>query len=506
MLKVLNRVFIAFLMLAALLGILFSMATLFLPGLFPDNTADAENLGMPHLGGFMLPQQDAQVMPYDSPFLLNVTVDTPPLRDTDLLFIDVYLDGKLLGSADCFEGFEEPEDAIGASTLNCTVPLPYDYLPGADYKLFAVLTRDETEYAAGPVLVGADWKSYESDFTGFSFAMGLVVVLSYLFVLLPVSLLVLGTALKTSHKTSAPGEYSLGTMVSPFTYGKTLMQKFHAFLLSPYFWAFELLGIAIILVYMAASAEIWKSAPALVAFTFSGLMALIVPLLWCAVWWYADYREREPLRILMTLFLFGMLSALMAIGLNTVAGILLAALGLGFLGSFIIAPLAEESYKGSGLTLLSEHHEFDSVEDGILFGFAIGMGFSFIENWIYLLGNPMGSDILGWFVLFLMRSIFFSANHGFYTAITGAAIGFAIERKFRAPGLAFLAGVPVAALFHAMHNSGEMLAALLGAGGYIIYCCFLIPLFDYGGFVILILLFIRSVIRRKDVKEPQSAP
>ncbi len=498
MLKFLNRVFIALLMFAALLGILFSMATLFLPELIHDDSADKDNLGMPHMEGLSLPQQDALVEPDDSPYHLDVTVETPPIRDTDLLFMDVYQDGRQLDSIDCFEDFEAQEEYVGASVLNCSVSLPYDYLPGAQYKVFAVLTRDETEYAAGPVLVGADWKSYESDFMDFSFIMGAIVVLSYLFVLLPVSLVVLATALRTSHKTSATGEYSLGTLLSPFTFGKTLLQKFHAFLLSPYFWAFELLGIIIILIYMAIAAAVWKSPPALIAFTFSGLMALIVPLLWCAVWWYADYREREPLRILLTLFLFGMLSALMAIGLNTVAGLLFAALGLGFLGSFMIAPIAEEAYKGSGLTLLSEHHEFDSVEDGIVFGFTIGMGFSFIENWIYLLGNPMGSDITGWFVLFLMRSIFFSANHGFYTAITGAAIGFAIERKFKAPGLTFLLGVPIAALFHAMHNSGEMLATILGAGGLFIYCCFLIPVFDYGGFIILILLFIRSVIRRKE--------
>ncbi|MFH0885239.1 MAG: PrsW family intramembrane metalloprotease [Candidatus Micrarchaeota archaeon] len=497
MLKIINRIFVAFLMLAALMGILFSMATLFLPELFPDNTVDKDNLGMPHLDGLSLPPQDVLVEPDDSPYLLNVTVETPPLRETDLLFLDVYLDGRQLDSIDCFEGFEEPSEYLGASELNCTASLPYDYLPGAEYRIFAVLARDETEYAAGPVLVSAAWKSYESDFMGFSFFMGLIVVLSYLFVLLPVSLLVLATALRTNHKTSSPGEYSLGTLLSPFTFGKTMLQKFHAFLLSPYFWAFELLGIIIILIYMALSAAIWKSTTALIAFTFSGLMALIVPLLWCAVWWYADYREREPLRILLTLFLFGMLSALMAIGLNTVAGLLLAALGLGFLGSFMIAPVAEEAYKGSGLTLLSEHHEFDSVEDGIVFGFTIGMGFSFIENWIYFLGNPMGSDIIGWFFLFLMRSIFFSANHGFYTAITGAAIGYAIERKFKAPGLFLLLGVPVAALFHAMHNSGEMLATILGAGGYLIYCCFLIPIFDYGGFIALVLLFIRSVIRQK---------
>lgn len=497
MLKALNRIFVATLMLAAALGILFSMATLFLPGLFPDETGSKDNLGMPRLDGFYVAPQDAEEGPLDSPLLFNITVNTPPLAQNDLLFLQIYSDGRLIGESDCFEGFESPEEYVGASELNCTASLPYDYLPSAKYSAFAVLTHDKKDYAAGPVRIGADWSAYESDFIDFTFIMGVLVAVSYLFVLLPISAFVLLTAMRAGHRTAASGEYSLNSLINPFSFGKSLMQKFHAFLLSPYFWAFELFGIAIILLYMAVSSVIWKSPAALVAFVFSGLMALIIPLLWCAVWWYADYREREPLRILTTLFLFGMLSALMAIGLNTVAGILLAALGLGFLGSLMVAPVAEEAYKGSGLTLLSEHHEFDSVEDGIVFGFTIGMGFAFIENWIYFLGNPMGSDVMGWLALFIMRSVFFSANHGLYTAITGAVIGFAIERGFRAPGLAFLAGVPVAALFHAMHNSGETLATILGAGGLLIYCCFLIPIFDYGGFAILVLLFARSVMRKK---------
>jgi hypothetical protein len=108
----------------------------------------------------------------------------------------------------------------------------------------------------------------------------------------------------------------------------------------------------------------------------------------------------------------------------------------------------------------------------------------------------MGSDVWGWLFVFFLRSIVFSANHGFFTAIIGIIIGYMIERGSRSPALGLLIGVPIAAFFHAMHNSGEAIIALLGGGGALIYCCFLIPFFDYGGFVILVLLFIRSVLRR----------
>jgi protease PrsW len=499
MLRLANRLFIALLVLAALAGILLSMAALFIgPLLEPE-----DDFGLGHMQkmdsfqitGFTGFGETAA--PGDSPHEVNVTLRTPPLAESDLLTLGIYVSGKSLGEADCFGDYEEKAEYAGLEGLNCTAYLPYDYEPGASYSIVAVLTRGGTEYGAGPVDVGVDWTGYEGHFLGFSWFMGLMVLIIYLAVLLPVGLFVIYTAMRTNHNGAESGEYSWKTLVSPFTFGKTLIQKFHALLVSPYFWAFEAAGILVILLYMCLAAEMWKSATAFIAFIFSGLMAFSVPFLWCAAWWYADYREREPLRIIVTLFLYGMLAALMAIGLNTFADAALAVFGLGFLGSFLIAPAVEELFKGSGLCLVSEHHEYDSVEDGIVFGFTIGMGFSFIENWIYFIGNPMGSNVVSWFVLFLMRSVFFSANHGFYTAITGAVIGYAIERKFRAPALALLVGAPIAALFHAMHNSGELLGAILGSGGTLIYCCLFIPAFDYGGFLILVLLFIRSVLRKK---------
>jgi RsiW-degrading membrane proteinase PrsW (M82 family) len=266
-------------------------------------------------------------------------------------------------------------------------------------------------------------------------------------------------------------------------------------MVSPYFWGLEMLGILIVMLYMGIAGEIWKSWTALAAFAMSGLIAFIVPFLWCFLWWYADYREREPLRVLVTLFLWGMLAALMAIGINTVMGLAFGLAGLGFFTSFFIAPPVEEFFKGSGLLIFANHHEFNSVEDGIVFGFTIGMGFAFIENWIYLLGNPMGADVWSWLALFLLRSVVFSANHGLYTAITGATIGYLIEKKFGFPALGLLVGVPIAALFHAMHNSGEMIVALLGGAGALLYCCVLIPFFDYGGLLLLVVLFIRAVTR-----------
>jgi len=76
-------------------------------------------------------------------------------------------------------------------------------------------------------------------------------------------------------------------------------------------------------------------------------------------------------------------------------------------------------------------------------------------------------------------------------------IGYLIEKGFKAPVLGIFVGVPIAAFFHAMHNSGEMLISFLGAGGILVYCCFLIPIFDYGGLILLVALFVRAVLRKR---------
>jgi protease PrsW len=489
-LRTINRVFVGFILLAAVAGILVSIVMLAIPSLL-----ESSELGGKERPDFLLGGGAPHISPQDSPAELNFTIHTPPLGAGDLLSLDIYETGHNVAHVDCLS--DEAQNYSGATSLMCAASLPYIYSSSGTYDVIAVFTTNDTDYSSGPRKVAVDWSAYESNFWGAADIMLLLVAVIYVVVILPVFLFVIWTASKMKHEGAEEGRYSLHSLI--FLTGKTLLQKSQSFLVSPYFWAFEAMGIIIILIYLAASAEMWKSGTAFVAFILSGLVTFIVPFLWCATWWYADYREREPLRIMVTFFLWGMLAALMAIGLNTVLGIVLAILGVGFLESFFLAPPIEELYKGAGLGLLAEHDEFNSIEDGILFGFTVGMGFSFVENWIYLLDNPLGSNLGAWLGVFFLRCILFSANHAFFTAITGAAIGWLIEKKFPAPALGMLFGVPMAAFFHTMHNSGETLIALLGGSGTLLYCCLLIPIFDYGGLLLLVALFIRSVLRQKAV-------
>ena len=494
MLKEINAALPVIVALLVVSGMLISLVTIMLPYALGKDVGLEELDKMQRISSFSVEGLPPSAAPDDSPYVAALTVRAPPLKEADSVKLRIFGEGKELDEIDCLE---EMENQAGITQLECNASIPYNYRNSEGYKVYAVLGSGETEYASGPLTLQADWSEYEKNFWSFSGNTGICLFGVFLLIVMPAGIAAFLVASRTKHEEAYPGEYSLATLFSPFAIKRKIGEKLHAAVVSPYFWSLEMLGILIILVYMALAAEAWKSWTALAAFVISGMVAFVVPFLWCLFWWYADFREREPLRVLVTLFLWGMLAALMAIGINSVMGLLFGLAGLGFFTAFFVAPPVEEFFKGSGLLIFANHHEFNSIEDGIVFGFTIGMGFAFIENWIYLLDNPMGANMLSWLGLFLVRSIMFSANHGLYTAITGAVVGYLIEKKFAYPALGILIGVPIAAFFHAMHNSGEMIIAILGGGGALLYCCIFIPLFDYGGLVLLGILFLRAVLGKK---------
>lgn len=421
MLKLINRAFVVLIILIALLGIVGGVVISLSGFLNFDIESKAFSSFKPH-SKLSISGIPTSIAAKDSPYLLNLSVKTPTLEKGDLLYIETYSNEKRIQRTDCLKGSYSAGKYIGKKQINCVINLPYLYEKNDDYNFYILLYNDNGKFYAGPYSMTADWRNYEDFFwRAFSF-MFLLVGGVYLIIVLPLSLFVLYQGMTAKHPDAREKEYSLMSLLNPFVSGGTPLQKFNAFLISPYFWVLELVGIFLVLTYMFISTESWTSGTAIVSFFISGLMAFIAPFLWCSIFWLAEFKEREPLRMLVTFFLWGCLAALMAIGMNSALGIVFEIVGLGFLTAFLIAPPVEELYKGTGLALLAEHHEYDSVEDGLVFGFVIGMGFSFVEDWLYMLRNPMGSDIVGWFTVFFMRSVMFSANHGLFTAITGGLL------------------------------------------------------------------------------------
>jgi hypothetical protein len=92
--------------------------------------------------------------------------------------------------------------------------------------------------------------------------------------------------------------------------------------------------------------------------------------------------------------------------------------------------------------------------DGIIYGAMIGFGFALTENIVGYFLPTLRGEAIGAGVLFIfMRTVVFGTNHAFWTAITGAAVGYArLAQKWRLRILVPLGGWALAVLVHSLHN------------------------------------------------------
>ncbi|MCB8942487.1 MAG: PrsW family intramembrane metalloprotease [Ardenticatenaceae bacterium] len=138
-----------------------------------------------------------------------------------------------------------------------------------------------------------------------------------------------------------------------------------------------------------------------------------------------------------------------------------------------VAPVTEEVVKALFLFFLVRQARFTYFVDGAIYGFAVGMGFAIIENWLYLSNNPELPTAVG-------RVISTNLMHATATAIMGIALGQARFERWSGRILWVLFGLVAAIGLHAGFNNlvtrlnGRFLllyAALSGLAGlgFIVY-------------------------------------
>jgi len=229
--------------------------------------------------------------------------------------------------------------------------------------------------------------------------------------------------------------------------------------------------------------------------------ALIPTIVYVAAVWWLDRYEKEPVGLLAAAFFWGAIpAAILSVVLELIFDLPLSALGgqglaANLFSASINAPLVEETCKGIGLLilLLLFRREFDDVLDGIVYGAMIGFGFALAENLgAYFLPILSEQGIGAGIATIFLRSFVFGLNHAFWTACTGAAVGYArLHRGWMQRTLVPVGGWTLAVLFHALHNAGATLAeqtACLSLG--------LSLVVDWGG--VLMLLVIVSLVLRKE--------
>lgn len=221
--------------------------------------------------------------------------------------------------------------------------------------------------------------------------------------------------------------------------------------------AVSLLATAIVALLVIASA------PDRLGLLLSTVAASVPALVYAAIIVRLDRYEIEPTRALLACIAWGAIGAILLsliggylfqIALVDSLGIPLTSLASVVLG----APLIEESAKGIAILgfLVFARHELDNTLDGLVYGALVGVGFALTENILYFGGAYVEGGLGDLGELFVARSVISGFGHPAYTAVTGAAIGWARGRygrgfaRFAVPILGWLTAV----ILHALWNGG----------------------------------------------------
>jgi RsiW-degrading membrane proteinase PrsW (M82 family) len=176
------------------------------------------------------------------------------------------------------------------------------------------------------------------------------------------------------------------------------------------------------------------------------------------IWVYrSDKYEREPFKFVIALFAWGVFSGVLAAPINTALGPWFGQL---FGNEALVAPFVEEPLKALGLYWLVRHKvwgkEFNSPLDGVIYGFAAGLGFFAMENFQYFLN--FDSSVL------VMRSLL-CWGHGVWVATTGLWLAVAKIKRGRVVIWDVIPGLLVAIFLHFLWNGWT---GFLGEIGFIV--------------------------------------
>ncbi len=312
-------------------------------------------------------------------------------------------------------------------------------------------------------------------------------------------------------------EYTIKSLFMPEFKGKSTGVKLALILVNPFFWLLEAI-IALGITFFNAMTSTGILGAGAYSLTKSAIIfSLGFPFFILFISWLIDYYEREPLRFVFGMFMWGLLSTIIPYIINTTFLIILSLLAgepvAIFISTVLIAPFIEEIFKGLGLLIVSAHHEFDDISDGILYGFAIGIGFAFVENVTYILSGlssiqyAMASGEIfstplqvtgAWLVSVFFRIFISSIGHGTTTAIVGLFIGL-FKQKYMTGTMrlaGFGVGLTIAITLHMLNN---FIAALAGVAPLLVL---VLPFIDYSiAFILLIVTIVWQIKKARKDKE-----
>jgi RsiW-degrading membrane proteinase PrsW (M82 family) len=214
-----------------------------------------------------------------------------------------------------------------------------------------------------------------------------------------------------------------------------------------------------------------------------------------------DLYEREPLRYVIPVFIWGFaVATTVSLVFNTLFQFTLSSVTsvktASFFTAVVEAPVVEECSKGAALLLIffiaylarrrSGLVEFAGVMDGIVYGSAVGFGFSIAEDLLY--GLEFGPET------YIVRRIFGGFAHASFTSLTGIGIGLIPLVDNRVLKVI----LPVLGLFGAilLHSAFNFTATVFGPVGYLILFCVIL--------VYIVIIIVWLAIERRAIRDELS--
>jgi protease PrsW len=202
----------------------------------------------------------------------------------------------------------------------------------------------------------------------------------------------------------------------------------------------------------------------------SVLCAGLPILFFLALLWWMDRYDREPIWLLVLVFIWGAVGAvILSLVGNTVALLPLTwafgATAAMHTSTVLIAPLVEEPMKALVLPLVLRSRHFDNATDGFVYGAAVGLGFGMTENFLYFVGTAASGDVGAWVATVVIRTFFSAMMHATASSIVGAFLGWAMFRRWPMRVLAGCLGLGLAMTIHGIWNGLITADQLLNAGG-----------------------------------------
>lgn len=221
-------------------------------------------------------------------------------------------------------------------------------------------------------------------------------------------------------------------------------------------------------------------------YTFLLLFIAVLPVYLIGLYTYKKDNDKEPKKLLIKLFIFGIISCFPAVILELLVGSFFTDpknmdLFTLFIYVFVSIALIEEACKWfMSYTISYNHYEFNHVYDAIVYCVFVSLGFAVFENILYVFDGGVGTGIL--------RAFMSIPGHVCDAIIMGNYLGLAKVASINKNSI--------------LERRNLILSILLPTIAHAVfdYCIFTESLIFYAGFALLIVwIYVYSIKRIKKV-------